>query len=291
MHKLSFVQKLWMPLIISIIGLLLVGGFNAYQARNLQIEDRKADVVHANEIALSIVKQYAAYAASGAMTKDEAQKQALERIKSLRYGKDGYISVSDFDNHTVMHPLKPDLVGKDLKDVKDGNGFAVFAAISETARNSDSGFVSYVWPHAAGGEPAPKISSVMAYRPWQWALVTGAYIDDVNSAVLASLASSSLVLLAIVAILAIFITFSVRGIQRQIGGDPAYASAVAKHIAAGNLSTQIETGPGDQDSLLAHMKNMRDSLVKTIHGITSSPNSKRPRWARPPPAWTRSPRW
>ena len=116
MHTLTFKQKLWMPLIISILGLLIVGIFNAYQAREVRLGERQSDLIHANEIALSIVKQYAAYADSGAMSVAEAQKQSLERIKALRFGQDGYISVSDFDARSVMHPIKPELSGKDLRD-------------------------------------------------------------------------------------------------------------------------------------------------------------------------------
>jgi methyl-accepting chemotaxis protein len=270
MHTLTFRQKLWMPLIISILGLLIVGIFNAYQAREVRLGERQSDLIHANEIALSIIKQYASYADSGAMSVAEAQKQSLERIKALRFGQDGYISVSDFDARSVMHPIKPELSGKDLRDFKDQAGNPVYVMISDMARNSGSGFINYVWPHAAGGDPVPKTSHVLAYKPWQWALTTGAYTDDINSEVLKSLIFPSLVLAAIVAVLSLFIAYAARSIQKQLGGDPGYASAVAAKIATGDLSAEIDTVPGDTNSLIANMKAMRDSLVKTIHGITSS---------------------
>ncbi len=41
MSKLSFRQKLWLPLVISLIALTLISVFNAYQAREIRIEERK----------------------------------------------------------------------------------------------------------------------------------------------------------------------------------------------------------------------------------------------------------
>jgi len=65
MDKLSFKQKLWLPLIISLIALLSISLFNAFQARNIRIEERKSDLINVTQVALSVVKQYAAQAQSG----------------------------------------------------------------------------------------------------------------------------------------------------------------------------------------------------------------------------------
>lgn len=51
-----------------------------------------------------------------------------------------------------------------------------------------------------------------------------------------------------------------RAIMGSVGGEPAYAAEVSKRIAAGDLTFQIETRPGDTTSLLATMKNMQTSL-------------------------------
>ncbi|MCX7175907.1 MAG: hypothetical protein NT159_18675, partial [Proteobacteria bacterium] len=54
-----------------------------------------------------------------------------------------------------------------------------------------------------------------------------------------------------------------RDVIGQLGGEPAYAAEITRRIAAGDLTTSIETRPGDTTSLLAATKQMRDSL----HGI------------------------
>ena len=55
-----------------------------------------------------------------------------------------------------------------------------------------------------------------------------------------------------------------RGLLAQLGGEPADAMRIAGEIAAGNLSVDIATRPGDQNSLIYAMKGMRDSLVDIV---------------------------
>jgi len=58
-----------------------------------------------------------------------------------------------------------------------------------------------------------------------------------------------------------------RDVMGQLGGDPAYAAAVTRQIAAGDLTVSIEKRPGDNTSLLAAMQEMQASLRSTIGQI------------------------
>jgi methyl-accepting chemotaxis protein len=60
-----------------------------------------------------------------------------------------------------------------------------------------------------------------------------------------------------------------RGVIRQLGGEPDYASSVAEKIAAGDLTVRVDTKAGDNASLLVSMRIMRDSLVGLIGQIQS----------------------
>jgi methyl-accepting chemotaxis protein len=64
-----------------------------------------------------------------------------------------------------------------------------------------------------------------------------------------------------------------RSMLGQLGGELAYANAIAHDIAAGDLSVAIATRPGDDLSLLFVMKTMRDnlaSIVGKVHGNSSA---------------------
>ncbi|MBG6222699.1 methyl-accepting chemotaxis protein [Janthinobacterium sp. CAN_S1] len=55
-----------------------------------------------------------------------------------------------------------------------------------------------------------------------------------------------------------------RGLLKQLGGEPDYTASIAGSIANGDLSIGIYTQPSDTSSLLAEMKEMRNSLVGIV---------------------------
>jgi methyl-accepting chemotaxis protein len=64
-----------------------------------------------------------------------------------------------------------------------------------------------------------------------------------------------------------------RGLMRQLGGEPAYATSVARRIAQGDLSVAVETLPNDRTSLLAEMKAMQDSLTGVVSSVRQNSES------------------
>jgi methyl-accepting chemotaxis protein len=78
------------------------------------------------------------------------------------------------------------------------------------------------------------------------------------------------VALAVIICLAAVSHFVVRAIWQQLGGEPEYARQIARAVADGDLSMQIATEAGDQDSLLAALKDMRGKLGAMVSGIKAS---------------------
>ncbi|WP_413457247.1 methyl-accepting chemotaxis protein [Herbaspirillum huttiense] len=270
MGQLSFSKKLWLPLGLSLVALLAISVFSAFMVRDVRLEERKNDLTNIGQTALSMVKAYGALAESGALTKEEAQKRAKAAMKSLRYGTDGYFSISTSGQIIVMHPIKPELDGKDLTNFKDPAGKNLFVEITKAGSQPGGSFVNYLWPKVGAAEPVPKTSFVISYQPWDWHLTTGAYMDDINAAFMRTLTQMA-ILFAVVAIALVGLVIVInRGILRTIGGDPAKAAEVANRIAHGDLTPNIETAPGDQSSLLFAVRSMRDSLLSTIANIKTS---------------------
>jgi len=267
---LSFNQRLWAPLFVSLVALLAIASFDSFQLRNQRLEERKEALINVAQVAMSSIKDYAAQVQSGALTKEQAQAQAALRLKSLRYGKDGYFSVSTSNQIVVMHPIKPELNGKDLTNLKDPAGNLLFVNITKAAMQPDGGFVNYLWPKVGSDEPVAKTSYALRYEPWDWIVTTGVYMDDINAAFIRSLYLTATLLLIIVAVVASFAVYVNRGILRSIGGDPGDAAEVANRISDGDLTLHIATRSGDTSSLLFAFKRMRDSLTDTISNIKSS---------------------
>ncbi|MEY3272978.1 MAG: hypothetical protein RLZZ341_1879 [Pseudomonadota bacterium] len=66
------------------------------------------------------------------------------------------------------------------------------------------------------------------------------------------------------AALAAFIT---RSLMRQLGGEPAAAAAVARAVAAGDLSSAIRVRPGDGTSLMASLDAMQRALSEAVRKV------------------------
>ncbi|MBY0242673.1 MAG: methyl-accepting chemotaxis protein [Burkholderiaceae bacterium] len=62
----------------------------------------------------------------------------------------------------------------------------------------------------------------------------------------------------------------IRGLLRQLGGEPAYAAQIVSEVAQGNLAVAIDLRQGDKGSLLYSMKAMVDKLSSVVAEVTSS---------------------
>lgn len=110
----------------------------------------------------------------------ESQKNALSSLKNLRYGENYYFWVNDGRPVMLMHPIKPDLVGRNLSAIRDSEGKLLFQEMGAIANELSEGFLTYYWPKPGQKEPVPKISFVKYFEPWDWIVGSGAYVEDVN---------------------------------------------------------------------------------------------------------------
>jgi methyl-accepting chemotaxis protein len=74
---------------------------------------------------------------------------------------------------------------------------------------------------------------------------------------------AALSLLAVIAGVCIAVMF-VRGLLRQLGGEPRDATEIANRIAQGDLSVPVRVRTGDHTSLLFAVKTMRDNLAGIV---------------------------
>jgi len=271
--KLSFVQKLWLPLILSLLCLAGISIYNAYQTREMRLEERKADLIHASEIALSIVKTFGDQVTAGSMPEAEARKRAMDIIRNMRYGENGYFAIFNSQPTVLMHPTQPEVNGKDVSGFKDPNGLYVYRDMVEVIKRDGKGFTAYAAPKPGATEASPKTSYNVTYQPWDWILTTGLYVDDIDAAFHSTLYQSLGILVILAGALSAVVLLLNRGILRSLGGEPSYAAEIANQIASNDLTAVVKTAPNDRSSLLFSMKRMQEQLTQTIGTIKTSADS------------------
>jgi len=273
MSKLTFSQRLWIPIILSLLALVGVSAFDAWQAKGIRVEERQAELADITDAALGVIKEYADEAGAGKVPLEVAQQQALERIRDMKYGSSGYFAVLDADVGMLMHGAKPEMEHKNASSIHDSDGIYLWKDAVRIAQGQGHGFLRYRWPKPGATQDIPKLSYVAAYKPWGWTLLTGVYMDDIDTAFHESVLRAVLVALVAGALLAFATVMVNRSLRRALGGDVEYAISVATTIANRNLSEPVRTIAGDSSSLLFAMSHMQEQLRATVDEIQLSANS------------------
>lgn len=107
----------------------------------------------------------------------DKKMQALRVVKNMRYAGNNYLWINDTQPVMVMHPIKPGLDGKELTDFKDPNGKHLFTEMVKVCRDQGQGFVDYMWPKPGEEKPVAKLSFVRLFKPWNWVIGTGVYLE------------------------------------------------------------------------------------------------------------------
>jgi methyl-accepting chemotaxis protein len=167
---------------IAAAGLLGLTGFWLNSQRSGLLSERVAKTKNLVEVPYSLIVEQHRLEAEGKISRQEAQKRAIEAIRAMRYDGTNYFWINDMHPTMVMHPTKPELDGKDLSDFKDPSGRAIFVEFASVARTPKGDFVSYLWPKPGSDKPVQKLSFVKGFEPWGWVIGTGIYVEDVDAA-------------------------------------------------------------------------------------------------------------
>lgn len=120
---------------------------------------------------------------SGEWTEEEAKREAVDLVKSLRYGEEesGYFWMDDMDYILVAHPILPEQEGNNRYETEDQNGVKIIQSIVQTVQSSaEGGFNEFYYTKADGVTVAPKRAYSMLFEPWGWIVSTGNYTDDIE---------------------------------------------------------------------------------------------------------------
>jgi methyl-accepting chemotaxis protein len=251
----------------TLLGIVLIASFSLYSLRQTMMAERVEQLTVLVELANASVEKAYALEQSGKLTREQAQQQAKLAIGS--FVKDEmYYFVRDFSTDLLyVHP-NASRIGTPQKNMKQ-SGDRYRAALA----SSRIGLVQADGTRPGVPDPVAKMYAVVKFAPWDWLIGTGTYIDDINHKFWAQagvlLAIGGALMLVVGALAALML----RRILAQLGGEPDYAAAIVAQIAQGDLTTHIDTRPGDTGSLLMAIKAMRDNLAHLVSQVRSDADS------------------
>ncbi|WP_024301244.1 methyl-accepting chemotaxis protein [Pseudogulbenkiania sp. MAI-1] len=261
-------------LAVVVVLICVEGGLGLFSERDSMLRDRQDKIRNLVETVAAIVTDYEHKAASGAMSEAEAKALAAAAVSAIRYDGKEYFFAFDQNLVYVGHGVKPALIGKNLHGIKTPEGVDLGAQFDKTlADGQGKGFASYVWDKPGFDQPQPKLSYLATTPGWHWVIGTGIYLDDVDAAfrhaLLALLLRGGLLLALLLAVGYLL----VRGVLRQLGGEPAATAAIVRRIADGQLDVAVPVREGDSDSLMAAVADMQSQLRQLVQRIAEGANA------------------
>jgi methyl-accepting chemotaxis protein len=271
LRSLTIAGRLWIAsgfVAVCLAGLLAttLAALDARAARTM--EERRAKVRAVVDTVHGMLARYGALAEAGAMSRGDAQRAALELVRSIRYEGTEYFWINDLGPRMVMHPIKAELDGKDLRDHVDPRGKRLFVEMIDTVRAAPEGqgFVEYRWPKPGSTDPVRKLSFVRLYEPWGWIVGSGLYLDDVDDAATAEVRRTIALNALLFVVLAAAGLLVLRSVKRAVGGLGGEAARLELAVREGRLGDRARpesVGP-EFHGLLAGMNAIMDAFVRPI---------------------------
>ena len=240
---------------LAAIGWLLLG-----QTQHAFADRQNATRQHV-EVAHSVLVWAHGLETSGKASRSEAQDLAKRAVAQMRYDKNEYFWINDMTPTVVMHPINQKLDGKDVGDLKDPTGFALFRGFVDEVKRNGQGFVPYLWPKPGSAEPVEKLSYVKGFEPWGWVIGSGIYIDDLKAERMDRLKWALAAVLAALLVAAYFFM----GFYKVNKGGMQVISQHLSELADGDLR-RMPAQPWGRDEA-ADLITQMQSLYASLHGL------------------------
>ncbi len=233
------------------------------------------DRMSENLINLSLSMVLQSYSRADELGEEAAMEEAKEYLRNLHYGDDGYIFVYDSVGTTVVM-LGQDVEGTNRWDLQDSNGAYIVRELVDAAKSGD-GFFDYYFPKPGETEALRKRSYAAYFEPWDWAIGTGNYVDDIDilianqeegmkatlTRVTMTIILADLGIILLAALLALYM-------GRKIAQPVVYLAEEAVRIADGDLTRTIDVVTSDETGALAEAFNnmilrLREIMMNITH--------------------------
>lgn len=274
---LTFGMSLFVGIALSIMLTYSLRNTNAKNLELLELNLRTDFDVNAKyqvQTTISLINTINNLPETDSFGLEDKKKLAADLVRELRYGAEGYFWI-DTEEGLNIALLGKDSEGKNRYDMQDSNGNFFIRDIIKNGLQPDGGFSNYFFPKKGSSEPMPKRSYSLAYKPFNWVVGTGNYIDDIDNLIAnyeknANEALNKTMFLMIFIILGILVlTFiSASYLGSKMSAPIVEISEKMKEISTGNLNVTIEIQQEDEIGQLAiAAKSMIEKLRDMVGHI------------------------
>jgi methyl-accepting chemotaxis protein len=178
MRHLTIFQSLALILALLSLSFCAVSAVQIWRLRGTILTERETKAREMVESAVHVAKVFDDEVKAGRMSLADAQQAATKAIRAMRWGTAGYYGVYQWDGVTLVH-VDPKNEGVNRYDKVDANGAHSIRDLIELAKRG-GGIAYFQIPRPGSDVAVQKMSYTQGYAPWQWAIQTGDFVDDVD---------------------------------------------------------------------------------------------------------------
>ncbi len=218
----------------------------------------------------------------GKLTEKDGKELAASIIRSAKYLESGYFWADTTEGTNVVL-LGSAVEGTDRRGLTDHNGFKIVEKFLEIGNGEGSGFLDYYFPKANETEPSQKRAYVQIYKPFNWIIGTGNYVDEFAKVVAAEkeatsktvggvvgiiLVSSAILLFGTVALSFVFRSI----ISKKVDKTLTLAKKISEFDLTGSECEipSFRGRPNELDGLLKMVCTVRGNLEEMIRNISGN---------------------
>ena len=227
------------------------------------------------EMVVSLLDSYKADIDAGVYTMEEGMQLAADKVRELRYGKDGYFWVDQSDGVNVVL-LGNEVEGTNRMGTKDVTGYEMVKAFIQGAVAEGSCYTDYQYPKEGETEPMPKRAYTQYYEPFDWVIGTGNYVDNIDAQIAASTESANQftwqkiwMFLTVCLLFGVFIVIYLFVTILNITRPLKLVSGVLQSMAEGDFSTKIDEMALKRRDDFGRLLNILERMRTGIGGLIS----------------------
>lgn len=111
----------------------------------------------------------------------DIQQESLERISQMRFGRNGTITVTNYDGVSLI--AHGQIVDSQINmiNIEDAFGHKVIEQEIDLVKKSKAGFIQSYWKRPESDIVEKKVAYVAGFDKWEWIISAGFFITDIES--------------------------------------------------------------------------------------------------------------
>ncbi len=277
-------------LITTLIMAFILGGYNIYstitseqaniaQYRATLYEQFDRQIKLEVQTAYSLVQDIYNRQQKGELTPEQAKTTAANLVRDLRYDQENYFWVDTTEGVNVVLLGRTANEGKSRLNAQDTQGKYYVKDFISNGLKPGGGYTDYTFAKPNQTVPLPKRSYTLLFKPYNWVIGTGNWVDDMDKLVAVKQqqvlkAGQKSVTYTILSLILAFGVALVLGtiLSNKLSKQIREVADTAAEIAKGNLNiNKLETDTNDELGQLGKAFNtMTDNLRQLVQQVSSS---------------------